>query len=132
MKMIVSLGAIVLLNFAASAVQAAPTSTFTWTDPTQYEDGTMIDTQSDVLSFRLYCSATSGGPYVSQVFSTPSPSVEDMVFCVQGTPGTYYMAATAISALHGTESVLSNETTRTYTATDLGKVPLPPTLLQVQ
>jgi hypothetical protein len=128
MKKLASLGALLLLSFTA---QAAPTSTFTWTAPTQYEDGTMIP-GSDVLSYRLYCGNTQGGPYNNSVlFSTPSPSQEDMAFCVQGVPGTYYMVATAIS-VNGEESGFSNETTRTYSAGDLGKIPLPPTLLQVQ
>ena len=126
---IVSLGALsLLLSFTASA---APTSTFTWTAPQQYEDGTMIPV-TDTLSYRLYCGDTSGGPYNNSVlFSTPSPSQEDMAFCVQGVPGTYYMVATAIST-NGEESAFSNETLRAYTAGDLGKIPLPPTLLQVQ
>ena len=119
-----------LLSFTIGEANAAPTSTFTWTAPQQYEDGTMIPV-TDVLTYRLYCGDSSGGPYNNSVlFSTPSPSQEDMAFCVQGSPGTYFMVATAIST-NGEESAFSNETTRTYTAGDLGKIPLPPTLLQV-
>lgn len=128
-KTIMSLGALsLLLSFVVSA---APTSTFTWTAPQQYEDGTMIPV-TDTLSYRLYCGNTAGGPYNNTViFNSPSPSQEDMAFCVGGIPGTYYMVATAIST-NGEESAFSNETIRTYTASDLGKIPLPPTLLQVQ
>ena len=128
-KTIISLGALsLLLSFTA---EAAPSSTFTWTDPIQYEDGTMIPV-TDTLSFQLYCGGTSGGPYNNSIlFTTPSPSQENMAFCVNGVPGVYYMVATATST-NGEESAFSNETTRTYTAGDLGKIPLPPTLLQVQ
>jgi len=126
---LVGLGALsLLLSFTVSA---APSSTFTWTAPQQYEDGTMIPV-TDTLTYRLYCGDSSGGPYNNTIlFSTPSPSQEDMAFCVGGVPGVYYMVATAIST-NGEESAFSNETTRTYTAGDLGKIPLPPTLLQVQ
>ena len=130
MKVILaSLGALsLLLSFTA---QAAPTSTFTWSAPQQYEDGTMIPV-TDTLTYRLYCGDTSGGRYNNTVvFNTPSPRQEDMASCVGGVVGTYYMVATAIST-NGEESAFSNETQRSYTAGDLGKIPLPPTLLQVQ
>jgi len=128
-KILASLGALsLLLSLTATA---APTSTFTWSAPQQYEDGTMIPV-TDTLSYRLYCGDTTGGPYNNSIlFSTPSPSQEDMAFCVGGVVGTYYMVATAIST-NGEESGFSNETQRSYTAGDLGKIPLPPTLLQVQ
>ena len=111
---------------------AAPTSSFTATVPTQYEDGTMIPI-SDVLTYRLYCSASQGGPYnvFYDVVDITSFST-DVATCVQGVPGTYYFVATSRSTTYGTESDFSNETSRSYTAAELGKVPNAPTLLQVQ
>lgn len=129
MKKLASLGALsLLLSLTASA---EPSSTFTWVNPTQYENGEMIPI-TDPLSFRLYCGTISGGPYTNSVmFNTASPSQEDMAFCVAGIPGQYFMVATTLSS-NGEESVFSNEVSRTYTEGDLGRIPLPPTLLQVQ
>lgn len=112
---------------------AAPNSNFTWTAPTQYEDGLMIPA-TDVLTYRIYCSATTGGPYNVwwDVGSATEANNLDVSACVQGVPGTYFFVATARSADFNTESAFSNEATKTYTNVDLGRVPLPPTLLQVQ
>jgi hypothetical protein len=113
--------------------KAVPVSEFSATPPTQYEDGTMIPA-TDVLSFRIYCSDTLGGPYL---FSYDTPTIApgtqiDVSTCVQEVPGTYYFVATAISQTFSSESGDSNEVTRTYSAIDLGKTPLAPTLFTVQ
>jgi len=131
-----SIGAAVglmLLPWAASLTHAAPVSDFSAIPPTQYEDGNIIPA-TDILAYRIYCSNTQGGPYLFS-FDTPTIAVGtsiDVATCVLGVPGVYYFVATAISGTFGTESGNSNETTRTYTAADLGKTPLAPTLFTVQ
>lgn len=128
-----AIGIIIGMFIASSGSLAAPNSNFTWTAPTQYEDGTMIPA-TDVLTYRIYCSSTTGGPYAFfwDVGSAVEANNLDVSACVQGVPGTYYFVATAFSADFATESAFSNEATKTYTNIDLGRVPLPPTLLQVQ
>lgn len=115
-----------------SVVSATPLSDFTWTPPTNYNDGTVIPS-SDTLTYRLYCSTTSGSGYIfinSYVGGSSAQSV-DVSACVNGVPGTYYFVATASSSVYNSESAYSNEITRTYTATDLGKVPNAPILISV-
>ena len=121
-----------ILGLATLGVYAAPNSNFTWTEPTNYEDGTVIDPAADTLTYNLYCGTTAGGPYsfVADMGTGTSATV-DVGSCVNGTPGTYYFAATSVSSLYGTESALSNEISRTYTASELGKVPNAPVLLTV-
>lgn len=125
--------AVLLVLATFSVTQAAPSSTFTATAPTQYEDGTMIPS-TDVLGYTLWCSSTSGGTflYFYDVPNLISGTTVDVSSCVQGVPGTYYFVATATSTVYGTTSVYSLEATKTYTAQDLGKNPLAPTLLTVQ
>jgi len=124
---------LILLTLLIGVAAAAPISTFSWTAPTQYVDGNMIPA-TDILSYRLYCGDTQGGPYpyMYEVGSGVVSAVEDLATCVQGVPGTYYFVATATSTDFGSESDYSNEVFRNYTATDLGRVPLPPSLLSVQ
>jgi hypothetical protein len=127
--LIVALG--ILMTFGI--VSAAPNSDFSWTPPTNYEDGTVI--VGDPLDYILYCSNNSGGPYnFSYPVGTDISSIAqlDVASCVQGVPGTYYFVATATSTLQGTVSDFSNEASRTYTAQELGKIPNAPTLLSVQ
>lgn len=123
-----------LLLMCLSVVSyAAPTSTFTASAPTQYENGDIIP-GDEVLTYMVYCGTTPGGPYNFAYNANNlvlSGQAIDVATCVQGVPGTYYFVATAISSKFGTESGFSNETTRTYTADALGKVPLPPTLFQI-
>lgn len=113
-------------------VSAAPVQDFTWTAPTQYEDGNVIPA-SDVLGYKIYCGVDIGGPYpfVYDVGSAVEAAVQDVGTCVQGVPGTYYFVATATSSTYAEESAYSGEVNKTYTAADLGRVPLPPTLLSV-
>jgi len=126
--------AFAVLTFSAlNIVNAAPNSNFSWTAPIQYVDGNMIPA-TDILTYRVYCGNTAGGPYIYSydAGSAVEAATLDVGSCVQGTPGTYYFVATAYSTDFSEESAFSNEATRTYTAQDLGRVPLPPTLLSVQ
>ena len=118
----------------APNLQAAPNSDFTWTEPTNYVDGTIIPA-TDVLTYTLYCGSVQGGPYeVYGIIAVDAASAAqvDLNSCVNGVPGTYYFVLTATSADFSSESTFSNEISRTYTNTDLGKVPLPPVLVTVQ
>jgi hypothetical protein len=112
---------------------AAPFSDYTWTPPTNYENGEVIDA-TDIITYNLYCGSASGGPYnfVAELPSGNSAGQVDVASCVGNTPGTYYFVLTAFSTLYATESPFSNEVSRTYTAADLGKVPNAPILLTVQ
>ena len=125
--------AIMLGIMATFIVSAAPNSSFTWSAPTNYEDGTIIPA-TDILSYSIYCSATQGGPYNNIYPAGIGQSISnvDIATCVQGIPGTYYFVATTFSPDFNTESLFSNEVSRTYTAQDLGKVPNAPVLLSVQ
>ena len=127
------LGALLLLALPLG-VFSAPNTNFSWTAPTNYEDGSIIDTTSDPLSYTVYCGTAQGGPY--NITFDAGVNVEtntiDVGACVNGIPGTYYFVATATSSSFNTESNFSNETSRTYTAVDLGKVPNAPILISVQ
>ena len=124
----------IVATFTMLIASAAPTSTFSWTEPTNYQDGSVIPI-SDVLTYELYCSDTTGGPYnlVGDLgIDVSSAANFDVGSCVQGVPGTYYFVATVRSSDYGTTSVFSNEVPKTYTAADLGKVPVAPVLISVQ
>lgn len=131
MKKLIGLGAFLLLSLVA---YAAPISDYTWTPPTNYVDGTVIDPVADTLTYNLYCSDTPGGPYsvAATLLSGDFANGIDVASCVNGVPGTYYFVLTAVSSLYNAESGNSNEVSRTYTAFDLGKVPNAPVLLTVQ
>lgn len=122
--------AVLLFGVASSA----PISDFTWTPPTNYENGSVIDFTADPLTYAIYCSDVSGGPYqlVQSGLSGSAVSNLDVGSCVNGVAGTYYFVATAFSPLYNAESAFSNEASRTYTVQDLGQIPNPPTLLTVQ
>lgn len=123
---------IFLALLISPAIFAAPNSDFSWTDPTNYEDGTIIDSAVDTLTFSIYCSGTQGGPYtLVQDNLTNSPQQIDVQSCVQGVPGTYYFVLTAVSTYYNTESDYSNEASRLYSAAELGKTPNAPVLLSV-
>jgi hypothetical protein len=119
--------AIVLLG--SLTIQADPFKTWNWTDPAEYENGSIIP-ETDDLSFRLKCGTTLGGPYdlYETLLTEPAPSVQDMGPLVSNTPGTYYCIATATSSLHNTESAPSNEVNFTVLPGDLGLRPKPPVL----
>ena len=119
--------------FTLGIVSAAPNSDFSWTAPIQYEDGNVIPA-TDIIDYRIYCGIAAGGPYPYQYVAgtTVEAATIDVGTCVQGSPGTYYFVATSFSTDFNTESVFSNEVNKTYSAADLGKVPLPPTLFSVQ
>ena len=120
-------------SFVVTAVEAAPTGNFNADAPTTYVNGAGID-PTDVLTYKVYCGTQQG--VFDFVYDAPDLTVGgasiDVQSCVQGTPGTYYFVATATSSLYGTESVFSNETTRFYSANDLGNVPNAPVLFTVQ
>ena len=115
--------------FGSLTIQADPSKEWSWTGPTEYENGTVIP-DSDDLSFRLRCGLSEGGPYDSfeTLLAKPPPSVADMGPLVANTPGTYYCIATATSSLYGTESAPSNEINFTVLPGDLGLRPRPPVL----
>lgn len=117
----------------AGVVGSAPNAGFSAQAPTTYVDGTTIPA-SDSISYRVYCSR-DGGQNFAYTYDTPTlaPGTQiDVASCVQGTPGTYYFFARAISSVYGTESLPSQESSIAYTAEELGKVPNPPTLFIVQ
>ena len=132
-RMIVVLPLLLLgLLLVSDETQADPVSTFTASHPTQYEDGRIIPS-TDVLKFTIYCGTNAVGPYPFSfsIASLESGASVDVSSCVLGSPGVYYFVATATSAVYGTESIFSNEVVRTYTASDLGKTPLAPTLFTI-
>lgn len=110
-------------------IQADPTKTFSWDDPTEYENGTLIP-GGDLTGRKLYCGMEPGGPYPAEkVFEMQAPpSIEDMAFVVAGLPGTYYCVMTVTSIAHQVESDYSNEVSFIVEPGTLGFVPKPPTL----
>jgi hypothetical protein len=110
-------------------IQADPFKTWSWIDPTEYENGQLIP-GGDLTNTTMHCGMQAGGPYpASQVFAMQTPpSIEDMAFVVAGLPGTYYCVATVSSIQHGTVSGNSNEINFTVLPGTLGFVPLPPVL----
>jgi hypothetical protein len=125
---------ILLLALAGGSALAAPNADITWTEPTNYEDGTVIP-PTDVVSYGLYCGTATGGPYVFYGIigaDTTQALAVDLNACVGGVPGTYFFVLTAASGDFNTESVNSNELSVTYSPADLGKVPLPPILISIQ
>lgn len=123
---------VVALLLLSTGVLAAPNGTFSATAPTQYVDGNMIPV-TDTLTYKVYCGNVSGNyPYVFDAPNLDVGTTIDISACVQGQPGTFYFVATATSTVWASESADSNETTRVYTAGDLGKTPLAPTLFTIQ
>lgn len=131
-RMIRALFSLWVIMMIAPAAFADPNVVFTWTPPVQYEDGSVIPA-NDPLSYNLYCGSVSGGPYsYTTQTNSDTPSTEDLAGCVLGVPGIYYIVVTATSTTFGSESAFSNEVLRTFTTIDIGLVPLPPVLLDVQ
>lgn len=121
------------VTLIASPLWADPIANLSATAPTQYVDGTAIPGTA-TITYRVYCGTTSGT--YNYMYNAPNldPGTSiDVASCVQGQPGTYYFVATAESSEYpGAESAWSNEATRTWTASDLGKVPNAPTLFTIQ
>lgn len=129
MKRILFLMACALITLTSTA---APFAQFTWEPPTHYEDGSLIPS-TDVLSYTIYCSNVAGGPYnVSwDVGNGTSVNSLDLWDCVKEA-GTYYFVATVTSAALGTTSTFSNEVSRSYSANQIFKKPMPPLLRVVE
>jgi hypothetical protein len=67
------------LLLISTGIFSAPNSDFSWSDPTNYEDGTIIDPNVDTLTFSIYCSNTQGGPYTLVEANLPnSPQTVDV------------------------------------------------------
>ena len=111
----------VLLFFATSTAIAAE-ATLTWTAPTQNEDGSPL---TDLAGFNLYYGTSLGGPY-DQTVNIPNPATTSYTVSGLAPNTTYYFVGTAYNEA-GTESVYSNEATKTTAPT----VPNPPTNLTV-
>lgn len=126
------LRAIVLLALFIAGPVLATDATVSATAPTQYVDGTMIPA-TDTMTYKIYCGSDSGvHPFVFDAPNLDVGTTIDITACVAGSPGTYWFVATATSTVHVTESGDSNEISRVYTASDLGKTPLAPTLFTIQ
>lgn len=125
MKRILFLMACALITLTSTA---GPVAKFTMEAPTHYEDGSIIP-DTDVLSYTIYCSKLAGGPYDISWDVGTSPIVEqlDLFECVNEA-GTYYFVATVTSSTLGTTSGFSNEISRSYSANQIFKKPMPPVL----
>ena len=134
MRKFITIGLVISALILGLIASAAPNSNFTWTEPTNYENGTVIDATTDLITYNLYCGTTTGGPYtfVTEFLGGNSAANVDVGSCINGTPGTYYFVLTSNSTLYNTESVFSNELVVTYTTQDLGLVPNAPVLLSIQ
>ena len=110
-------------------LQADPIKTWSWGEPTQYENGSTIPL-GDLTDYRLHCGMVAGGPYpANKLFSMQTPpSDDDMAFVVAGLPGEYYCVATVSSLAHLTTSGFSGEVNFTVLPAQLGFVPNPPIL----
>ena len=133
MKKLIATGLVIVAFTSGLFAVAAPSSNFSWNEPTNYQNGQVIDPTADLITYNLYCGTTTGGPYnfVQEILGGSSATV-DVASCVNGVPGTYYFVLTANSTLYNSESVFSNEAAHTYTTTDLGLVPNAPVLLSIQ
>jgi hypothetical protein len=118
-----------LLLLGSLTIQADPFHEWSWTAPTQYENGSAIPS-TDNLMYTLKCGITQGGPYdrFEAVLQKPPPDTLDMGLLVQGQPGSYFCIATATSTLYSAESDPSNEVNFTVLPSDLGLRPKPPVL----
>lgn len=92
---------------------------FSWTNPTQYTDGTALDPATDLKEIRIYCS--KDGAQVP-VIVVPSPATN---YTATLSTGTYQCYATAVS-VEDQESFASNSVT--FTVDPL--IPNPPVLVQ--
>ena len=108
------LALLISLGLVAIPAMAGPIS-FTWTNPTQNEDGTAFDAATELLEIRIYCNGDPA-PY----FVSPGAAVSLDVIT---TPGTYVCFARAVN-LEGTESQNSGTVTKVV----LSSPPNPPIL----
>ena len=123
MKKILLASLLLLIASPISAQQDYPRDiTLSWTNPTQYVDGSVIET-GDLDSVRVECFRGSDtvATFTATVPDTGegAPQTETFVAVIPQ-PGTYSCVAYAI-VIDGTESDPSNTTSRKY----IGK-PLPP------
>jgi hypothetical protein len=121
----------VLLLGSLTFSTADPLKTWSWTDPTTYENNTPIP-GGDLILRTLHCSNNPGDPDVpypnryeaSVVFAMQAPpSIEDMAFIVAGLAGDYYCSMTVGSLAHNSTSRYSNEIFFSVTSGQLGLVP---------
>ena len=121
--------AVAIVMLGSITIEADPFKTWTWTDPTTFENGQPIPA-GDLITRTLKCGTTVGGPYPDETIfqSQTPPSVEDMAFVVGGIPGNYYCLSTVWSLLYMSESGPSNEVNFTVLPGALGFVPNPPVL----
>ena len=117
---------VLLLLLVPLAVFGAGSKTFTWTPPTERENGDPL-TAAEIDHFQIECGTQSGGPY--NVFSTGAPGNSSTIVASDVfSEGTYYCVARTVDN-NGLESVNSNETNFTVgrcEATDCK--PKPPVL----
>ncbi len=92
---------------------------FSWTNPTQYTDGTALDPATDLKEIRIYCSK-DGAQVPVIVVSSPATN-----YTATLSTGTYQCYATAVS-VEDQESFASNSVT--FTVDPL--IPNPPVLVQ--
>ena len=120
---------LLFLSFGASA---DPVSPFEGLPSTMYENGTNVDVD-DVISYELSC-----GPSARAYTTTFAVTVAfvnggetlDVQDCVTQ-PGTYYFAFNASSAKYVSTSPFSNEMSRSFTAQEIGMIPMAPILISV-
>lgn len=86
-----------LVAFVASAIDH--TSTFTWSPPTTYSDGTALD-PTDLLTYRIQCGLTEGGPYdlVSVEIPNVPPDRASHTETFDLPPGIYHCVMQAATA----------------------------------
>lgn len=108
------LAMLLALGFAVIPAGAG-TISFTWTNATQNEDGTVFDPATEQMEVRIYCNGDTTPTFVS-----PGDSA---ALDVITTPGTYTCVARTVN-MEGTESADSNEATKVV----LRSAPLPPVL----
>jgi len=120
-----SLSIFVVAYFLLPVAASFPITTFSLTPPSEYTDGTPIPAE-DVLTYKVYCSDTAGGPYTAIEETTNLTTFQlDTATCVTQA-GTYHFVATATSSVSGLESDFSGEATRTYTEAEVNPVPPKP------
>lgn len=98
---------------------ANETKTFTWTPPTEYENGTALD-NADLGEYRIYCNG-------SLLASVPNEPLNTNTYVTTLDPGDYSCTATAVTTA-GIESAESNPANFTV----VPGVPNPPAQFAIQ